>query len=314
MLLSFFPLLCIPPPAIEIVGTPAPGPVPYTSPLPVLGPELSMTACLSGVHSSGYIVYNELSGALCGGWSMDTATQTFVFSYGDVSIASVPIPTAFDGASHHVGVVVEPLPACECHHTAITFEYIGNGCDQTPNWQSGKFECSGADLSGTASVTTPESGAISAYTLHVGDSFTLTGSNGKVDAQSDFALCDGIVTQYLSIHTSCSKALSVGRIWKLAYHRLWRLPDKHFGHHVHHVHHVHWCLINNEHWCFINNEHWCLVHHVHWCHLHHEHWCHYLDNVNRCFFYYVYWISHNVDWLLHHVHRCLHHGNQHDGH
>jgi hypothetical protein len=179
----------------------SPGPVPIldpftsfdgppldpNSPVPEVGPAMSMFACISGLEDDqASIVDNNVQGDTCVGWTVDGTTGEFHFRYGDIVIPNSPNTdtglTPFDGAAHHIGVVVEPYPApapetCQCRPSSISFEYIGGGCEQGNNDQEGKADCSGSSLgTSAASISASEAITSGSAPFAVGDVFTVEGS------------------------------------------------------------------------------------------------------------------------------------------
>ena len=129
-------------------------------------------------------------------------------------VCSDPMPTECcpDECPVHLGVVVRYIPpvmSCECHPDAMSFTYIGGGCDQSNNEQGGKFECSGGSPSGAATISC-DSGDVY-EDVNVGDVFVLGGS--RLGAQTDCTITSGGETQMISVHTSCSQSLYSGDIF-----------------------------------------------------------------------------------------------------
>ena len=89
--------------------------------------------------------------------------------------------------------------------TSLMFEYVGGGI--ITNRQDGKASVSGASVSSTATIS---GGGTSKTGVTVGDQFSLSTNGGS---SSSFTISGGGGTQYITIHTSCSKALSTGDIF-----------------------------------------------------------------------------------------------------
>lgn len=159
---------------------------------------------------------------------MDGVNQRFAFVFGaNNSIASTSVATAFNGAAHHIGVVVRYLPvqACPCagRPASVTFAYTAASCSVMSHHQQGRASCtsSGGSLSGatSASITSSSSSSsssqavISPSVVSVGQEFNVTGSNGRVPVSTTFVISDGTHTQNVTLDLSCGTRLAIGDVF-----------------------------------------------------------------------------------------------------
>jgi hypothetical protein len=118
---------------------------------------------------------------------------------------------------------VPPVPPASCADgkpQQLVFEYTGGSCDDTTNWQDGKFKCSG-DPAGAEPVvivaTGKDAGKITIFpeSVYLGESFSVASNNGlklpngvKLEVRQA-----GSTLQKLEVHASCSKSLDIDDIF-----------------------------------------------------------------------------------------------------
>ncbi|MDH3587998.1 MAG: hypothetical protein OEQ74_01210 [Gammaproteobacteria bacterium] len=89
----------------------------------------------------------------------------------------------------------------------LTFAYTGGGCATVDHNQPDKFECAG-DIDDQAAVTiTTEDNET--FVVEPGNVFTIPRSG----SDTDMALSNGLGTESIRIHTSCSRPLAVGDVF-----------------------------------------------------------------------------------------------------
>jgi hypothetical protein len=107
-----------------------------------------------------------------------------------------------------------PAPHCTTKVLGLTLRYLGGDCTVS-NSQDGKASCDGPALAGDASVVITKDGdkvsATPASGIAVGETFTIAKNDGKeLGSETKFDASDGIGTQSIMLHTSCSKPLNLG--------------------------------------------------------------------------------------------------------
>jgi hypothetical protein len=107
-----------------------------------------------------------------------------------------------------------PPPHCTTKVLGLTLRYLGGDCTVS-NAQDGKASCDGPALAGDASVVITKDGdkvsATPASGIAVGETFTIAKNDGKeLGKEAKFDASDGVGSQSIKLHTSCSKPLNLG--------------------------------------------------------------------------------------------------------
>ncbi|MCP4003584.1 MAG: hypothetical protein GY725_05260 [bacterium] len=153
---------------------------------------------------------------------------------GQDTIVSLGGEFGFDASSDCLGPMVQPScdldiekfcfvepPApstgddCQCKVIETVFEYTGDACSATTNYQEGKFECSGDPGFATPVEITESISSIdvapTGQVTEILDRVTLRATSGNFPSNTGVSVKQARSSvQDLVIHASCSKALNVG--------------------------------------------------------------------------------------------------------